>query len=314
VAVAASVIVPNYNGARLLPGCLDALARQTVGDCEVIVVDDASRDDSLALLHDRYPAVRVVALPRNRGFTGAVNAGVFAAQADTLVLLNSDTEATPGWLEALLAAFAADPSVGMVASRMMLFDRRDVFQSAGDLYGRDGIPRNRGVWQEDRGQYEQRDYVFGPCGGAAAYSRAMLGRVGLLDESLFMYLEDVDMAWRGQLHGFRCLYEPEARLYHMLSATGGGRLASYYTGRNTIAVIAKDVPGALVHRYWPRMVRSQLRIAADAVRAWRGEAARARLRGQFAGLRMALRLRGAHRATQAGRTVSLSYLESILVD
>ncbi|MHB0876062.1 MAG: glycosyltransferase family 2 protein, partial [Anaerolineae bacterium] len=294
---AASVVIPNYNGVSLLPGCLDALRRQSRSDFETIVVDDASTDGSLALLSKRYPEVRLVPLARNRGFTGAVNAGIAAAQGETIVLLNSDTEATPAWLEALLGAFAVDPGVGMVASRMMLFDRRDVFHSAGDLYGRDGIPRNRGVWQQDRGQYDASAYVFGPCGGAAAYSRAMLEQVGTLDERLHMYLEDVDMAWRGQLRGFRCLYAPDARLYHMLSATGGGHLSSYYTGRNTIAVIAKDVPGPLLRRYWPRMLRAQLRVARDAVRAWRGEAARARLRGQFAGLRLAAGLRQARRQT-----------------
>lgn len=312
--VAASVVVPNHNGVSLLPGCLDALRAQTWRDFETIVVDDASTDGSLALLRDRYPECRVVPLARNHGFAGAANAGIASATGDAVVLLNSDTEASPGWLEALLGALSVEPDVGMVASRIMLFDRRNVFHSAGDLYGRDGIPRNRGVWEEDRGQYDTRARVFAPCGGAAAYRRDMLLATGPLDERLFMYLEDVDLAWRGQLLGYGCLYEPRALVCHMLSATGGGRLASYYTGRNTIAIIAKDVPGPLLRRYWPRMLKAQLRIAHEAIRAWRGEAARARLRGQLAGLRMAASMRSARRHAQTGRRVSIDRLESLLVD
>ncbi len=167
-----------------------------------------------------------------------------------IVLLNSDVEAAPGWLAAILSAFERDAQTGMVASKIMLFDRREVFNSAGDEFGRDGIPRNRGVWEEDMGQYDRSEYVLGPCGGAAAYRRAVLLDAGLFDERLFMYLEDVDMAWRAQMLGYRCLYEPGAVVYHRLSATGGGALSSYYTGRNTVAVLLKNLPMALLRRHW----------------------------------------------------------------
>ncbi|MGQ9555544.1 MAG: glycosyltransferase family 2 protein [Anaerolineae bacterium] len=309
----ASVIIPNWNGASLLPTCLDALRRQTATSFETILVDNASRDQSLSLVREHYPEVRVLALAHNLGFAGGVNAGIRVASSDIIVLLNNDTEAAPQWLEALLNALADDPGAGMVASRMMLFDRRNVFHSAGDLYGRDGIPRNRGVWEKDRGQYDQRQYVFGPCGGGAAYRRAMLADAGPFDERFVSYLEDVDMAWRGQLLGYCCLYEPKALLYHHLSATGGGTRASYYTGRNTIGVLAKDVPAPLLRRHWPAMLRAQLRVATDAVRAWRGQAARARLRGQIAGVSFALRLLPARKQVQSSRRVSIDYLESLLV-
>jgi GT2 family glycosyltransferase len=149
--------------------------------------------------------------------------------------------------------------------------------------GCDGIPRNRGVWQQDTGQYDEDATIFGGCGGGAAYRQEAWVATAGFDERLFMYLEDVDLAWRLQLLGWEAVFAPDARLYHHLSATGGGALASYYTGRNTIWVIAKDMPTALVRRHWPQIVRAQRRVASDALRAWRGEAARARLRGQLAG-------------------------------
>lgn len=308
----ASVIIPNWNGARFLPTCLDALRRQTFRDAEIIVVDNASRDESLSLLREQYPEVRVIALEQNRGFAGGVNAGIRAARGEIVVLLNNDTEAAPGWLEALVRALDTHPDCGMAASKMLLFDRRSHIHSAGDSFRTDGLPANRGVWQEDLGQYDREEYVFGGCGGAVAYRRRMLEQIGLLDEGFFLSCEDVDLAWRAQLAGWRCIYVPDAVVYHHLSATGGGPISSFYTGRNTIWVLAKDLPGPLWHRHWRAIVRAQLRIAMEAARAFRGAAARARLRGQLAGLIGLPRVLGQRRAVQATRRVSIEYLESIL--
>ncbi len=281
-----SVIIPNYNGKPLLATCLNALRGQTypAERFEVILVDDASTDGSVEFVRSAFPTVRVVVLERNAGFVAACNAGVAAAKGEVLVLLNNDTEAEPGWLEALVAGLVAQPEAGSAASKMLLFDRRDTLHTAGDLMGKDGIPRNRGVWEKDEGQYDQDRWVFGPCGGAAAYRRAAWDQAGGFDPALFMYLEDVDLAWRLQLLGWKSIYVAEARVYHQLSATGGGVLASYYTGRNTLWVIARNWPWALFKRHWWAIVRAQLRIAAEALRAWRGQAARARLCGQIAGV------------------------------
>lgn len=307
-----SIIIPNWNGAHHLPTCLEALRRQTRRDFEVIVADNASTDGSQALLARDYPEVRLVALPENRGFTGACNAGLRAARGDILILLNNDTEADPNWLAAIADAFERHPEAGLVASKMLLFDRRNIFHTAGDFYRVDGVPGNRGVWQPDEGQYEREEYVFSACGGSAAYRRAMLDEVGLLDEDFFYSCEDVDLAWRAQLAGWRCLYAPKAVIYHRLAATGGGVTASFYDGRNFLYIIAKDYPGSLLRRHWLKVVRAQLRLAFDSLRAWRGAAARARLRGQVAGLLALPRLLRKRREVQAKRRVSDEYLASIL--
>jgi GT2 family glycosyltransferase len=121
-------------------------------------------------------------------------------------------------------------------------------------------------------------------GGAAAYRRAMLADVGLLDEVFFMYLEDVDLAFRAQLRGWTCLYQPRACVFHHGSASGGGVLASFYNGRNLIRLLAKNLPAGLVPRLMPSMLAYQRRRARAALAAWRGSAARATLRGQLVGL------------------------------
>jgi GT2 family glycosyltransferase len=306
-----SVIIPNWNGAAHLPTCLNALRAQTLQDFEVIVADNGSSDESLELLARDYPEARVLPLARNLGFTGACNAGLRAALGEFLILLNNDTEADPRWLEEVVAAFRRHPRTGMVASRMLLFDRRDVFHTAGDVFKTDGTPGNRGVWETDRGQFSEGP-VFSANGGSAAYRRAMLDQVGLLDEDFFFSCEDVDLAWRAQLAGWPAVYAPRAVVYHKLSASGGGATASYHDGRNFLYLLAKDVPGCVWRRYWPQVILAQARITLAALRAWRGAAARARLRGQIAGLLGLPKMLKKRRTVQASRTVPDDYVLSIL--
>ena len=308
----ASVIIPNWNGARFLPTCLDALHRQTYPRFEAIVVDNASSDGSQALLRAGYPEVQLIELAENRGFAGGVNAGIRASQGEIIALLNNDTEAEPGWLDELVRGLQRHPEAGSAASKMLLFDQRDTLHSAGDTFGTDGLPANRGVWEKDSARFNREEFVFGGCGGAVACRRRMLEEIGLFDESFFLSCEDVDLAWRAQLAGWRCIYVPTAVVYHHLSATGGGVTASYYTGRNTIWVLAKDVPGALLRKHWASMLRTQACIASDALRAWRGRAARARLRGQLAGLVGLPGVLCRRRATQATRKASVKELAALL--
>ncbi len=307
-----SLVIPTYNGAHLLAPCLDSVARQTRRPDETIIVDDASTDGTAALLSEHYPWVRLLRLDTNRGFVGAVNHGIETAAGDIIALLNNDTEADPDWLAALVAPLESEPAVGFCASKLLLFDQRDHLQAAGDGYSPGGVPVNRGAWMRDDGRFDRPEDIFGASGGAAAFRRAMLRTVGTFDPWLVSYLEDTDLSWRAQLQGFRCRYVPDARVYHRVSATGGGIRPSYYCGRNFLLVLASDVPGPLLRRYWRDVLREQGSVLAEALRHVREPAARARLRGILAGLRdlpAALRRR---RRIQATRTVSIEYLDSLL--
>ncbi len=307
-----SIIIPHYNGVHHLSPCFNALRAQTYPNLEIILVDNGSTDSSVALTRRDFPEVKVIELPQNQGFTGAVNCGIKQATGQILVPLNNDTEADPHWARALVDRLTEFPEAGTIACKIMLFSERDKLHSAGDAFGSDGIPVNRGVWQTDGGQFDADPYIFGGCGGAVAYRREMLNDIGLLDEDYFMYLEDVDLNWRAQLAGYRAVFAPQAVVYHHVSATGGGALASYYTGRNTIFMLAKNLPGPLFRRHWRAIVGAQLNIAFDAARAWRGEAARARLRGQLAGLLGLPRWLGKRKTVQRVTGVSDDYLEGLL--
>lgn len=279
-----SVIVPNFNGLEHLPECLGSLARQTYTDFEVIVIDDASSDGSVEYVHSAFPDYRVIRQARNRGFVIAVNTGIREARGDVVVLLNNDTEVEPGWIAALARAFSEHPEAEILASKLLLFDRRNIIHSAGDFYGLDGLPGNRGVWQEDRGQFDKVERVFGACGGASAYRKRIFSELGLFDTDLWMYCEDVDLSLRANLAGKVCLFVPDARVYHKLSATGGGPIASFYCGRNFIEVALKNLPAEHLRKYGWKMLRRQLRFTAESVWHIREGAARARIRGQLAAL------------------------------
>ena len=283
------ILIPTFNGAALLGPCLAALRGQIYRDFAITVIDDGSTDGTAALLAREWAEVRLLRRERNGGLVAACNAGIAATGAELVCLLNNDTEAEPGWLGALVAALDSAPRAASAASKMILFDRRDTLHSAGDGFTITGLPINHGVWRRDAGQYDRDHEPFGPCAGAALYRRAALRAittdpVGPLDPDLHMYCEDVDLNWRLQLAGYRCVFAPDARLYHHLSATGGGPFASYWVGRNLLLILAKDLPAPLLRRYWPRIVAVYAGRAYRAARAWRGAAARATLRGMLAAL------------------------------
>lgn len=278
-----SVLIPNWNGLRFLPACLASLQAQTYKSFEVLVLDNGSTDGSPEYLQTEHPWVRLLPLGQNLGFARAMNRGLEATQSEIVVFLNNDTRAEPQWLAELVAGLDSHPEAGMATSKMLLADRPHILHSTGDTYSLAGTPGNRGVWEEDRGQYDDRPWVFGLQGGAGAIRRRVLEEIGGFEERLGSYCEDVELSFRAQLAGYPCRYVPRARIYHHLMATGGGPLASFFVGRNVIWVAAKLFPLALLAKHGPRILAAQLGIGAEALRAWRGAGARARLRGQLAG-------------------------------
>ncbi len=289
-----------------------SLRNQTFADHEVILVDNNSTDDSVVHVNSHYPEVKLIPLNQNLGFTGACNAGYDVAQGEFILLLNNDTEADPEWLGAMIRTFRRHPKVGIVASKIMLYDQRDHFHAAGDYYLKCGIPGNRGVWQRDEGQYGLEEPVFAACGAAAAYRRTLVEDIGFLDDDFFFSCEDVDMAWRAHLAGWQVLYAPSAIVFHKLKATGGSITGSYYDGRNFLYLLWKDYPSSLLRRNWSLILRSQFNITWQALRAWRGPAARARLRGQFAGLLGIFTMLPKRNQIQANRRIPDEQLTAML--
>ena len=236
-----SVIVLNYNGRGFLDGCLTSLASQSYSGFEVVVVDNGSIDGSPEYIEANYPWVRLVKNDDNLGFAGGTNAGIRAARGDYILTLNNDTRADNRFIEELIRPMA-DPAVGVCAGKMLFPDGR--INSAGICVSRSGAAWDRGMFEPDRGQYDSVEEVFGACAGAALYRKKMLDEIGLFDEDFFLYLEDVDLAMRARLAGWKCIYTPRAEVVHHHGGTAGvgSDLAVYYGNRNIVWYPVKDFP------------------------------------------------------------------------
>ncbi|MEZ4615846.1 MAG: glycosyltransferase [Caldilineaceae bacterium] len=158
-----------------MPTLFAALQAQSFADFEVILADDASTDESVAFAEKAYPAVRIIVNRQNLGFVRSCNPAVDAAHGRFVVLLNNDTEPESTWLAELAKAICAHPEAAIVASKLLLFNERTKLHTAGDMLRMDGLPRNRGVWEEDRGQYDEQSQIFSGCGGDPL-SAVMCGR------------------------------------------------------------------------------------------------------------------------------------------
>lgn len=212
-----TVIIPSWNRRALLEQCLDSLSRQTV-PCEIIVVDNGSTDGTRQMVEERFPMVERIGLDRNLGFAKAVNLGIRRAETPYLALLNNDTVVDPRWIEVGKGAFEQYPDHWFFASKMIDLKDRSRLDSAGDCYSRTGLAYKRGFGETVEG-YCRNEPVLGASAGAAFYRKELFTRIGQFEESYFLYLEDVELSLRAQLHGFKCLYLHDAVAYHLEGAT-----------------------------------------------------------------------------------------------
>jgi GT2 family glycosyltransferase len=256
---AVSVIIPSLDGEKLLPVALESLQDQTFQDFDVVVVDNGSKDRSLELLKSCYPSVKVVALQRNLGFAGAVNRGIEASAGEFVAVLNNDVEAHPRWLEELRAALIEHAEAGSAGPKMLRYFERNQINILGLRLNRTGEIELVGAGEDDHGQYDQARYVFGVSAGAALYRRKMLDEIGLFDEEFFANHEDVDLAFRAQLAGYKALYVPSALAYHMVGSTIRRRryLPTYLNNRNKILFFWKNMPGEIVEKHFQTICRHQ---------------------------------------------------------
>lgn len=255
MAIVVSVIIPNFNGAALLPRCLAALAIQSFREFEVIVVDNGSTDGSGRAVPRPDLAPRLIELESNYGFTGACNRGFRESQGRFIAILNNDAAPEPGWLAALVAAAESTARVGMVASRVLSMREPGTVDSLGLLPARNGLVYLRAMGEPDRPDAElpATEEVFGPSGVAALYRREMLDQIGFLAENYFAYYEDADLAFRGRWAGWRCLLAHQARVRHLHSATADAMdlPKTYYLHRNRLWTIWRDWPLAAFVRHFP---------------------------------------------------------------
>ena len=306
-----TVAVLNFNGRDLLSVVLPSIFRQTAGGFVVHVIDDASTDDSLTYLAERWPQVRALPSERNIGISASMARAVASAHTAYLAVLNNDLELDPRWLEEMLTALERHPEAAAADGKMLDFRRRGQIDGAGDLMARNGYPRRRGQGELDQGQYDEPGEVFSATGGAAPLRLAAFDAVGPFDGDLGAYYEDVDWGFRARLKGMTVRYSPGAISYHMGSATTSRDPARYgaLIVRNQLIVMLKDFPAGLLAVHLPRIAFFQLKWAAfDALHGL----GRAHALGLLAAVRALPATLRKRRAIQRGRTAPLRELERAL--
>ena len=238
-----SVVVPNYNGIAFVENCLKALI-QDAPKAEILVVDNGSTDGSRELVIEKFPQVRVIALGENFGFCKASNVGMQKASSPYVILLNNDTEVLPGFTEAMVSALQLESRAFSAGAKMIQLHHPEKIDDAGNFYCALGWAFARGK-DKSVEYYEKPDEIFAACGGAVIYRRAVLERIGYLDEAHFAYLEDIDLGWRAKIAGFRNLYAPQAKVLHVGSGTSGSRYNEFkvhLSSRNSVYLAYKNMP------------------------------------------------------------------------
>lgn len=253
-----SIIIVNWNGEHFLYDCFRSLKTQTFKNFEIIFVDNGSNDNSVLvskkLSIDLGLPLKSVILSANKGFTGGNIEGLKHCSGEYIALLNNDTIATKRWLEALTMAMDSHPELGICASKLIVAGE-NVIDSAGDGYSTFGRAFKRGEGNPPH-DFSIKEYVFGACAGAALYRRRMLNEIGFFDDDFFILFEDADINFRAQLSGWKCLYVPEAVVYHKVGGTlkNHGGAESYYAVRNDKLVKIKNIPLSIIFCKMPFLI------------------------------------------------------------
>ncbi|KKQ67139.1 MAG: putative glycosyltransferase [Candidatus Daviesbacteria bacterium GW2011_GWA2_38_24] len=242
-----SVVIPNWNGKEFLKACLKSLESQTFKNFEVIIVDNGSTDRSAQYIKKYFPKFKVIKLPKNIGFSPAVNIGIKDSQGEYIVLLNNDTKVDKDCLKQLVKCADVYPEVGMVAAKMLQFYNPDLIDSAGDFVDAVGHASNIGYGEKDGEKFNESKEIFLVTGGGALIKRKVFEKVGLLDDEYFAYFEDVDFCLRAQMQGFKAWFEPMAIISHIHKATSSRNksFTEYLQFRNMTINIIKNFPNEL---------------------------------------------------------------------
>jgi GT2 family glycosyltransferase len=304
-----SVIIVNYNGIMYLDECLSSLMMQTYPAIEIIFVDNGSSDDSVEYVKNNFPFVEIIANKENLGFAKGNNIGIKAAKGDFIATLNNDTKVSTQWMEELAKALIFDENAGICASKMLFMDAPEKINSTGICISRSGACWDRGMFEYDSGQYDSLNDVFGACAGAAMYRKSMLDEIGYFDEDFHAYMEDADLSFRARLSGWKCLYVPNAVVYHAHGGTAGygSDYTIYYGNRNIIWNSVKNYPTKLLITSLPWIIGRNLAVIPYYI--LKGHA-RAILRSKIDALKGIPKILAKRRVCQENEAEILKYLRT----
>ena len=307
------VVIPNLNGGEVLVNAVRSLKNQTV-EPYIMVVDNASTDNSMDLVKKQFPDVEVVVNSKNLGYTGGVNPGMQRAidiGAPYVAPFNNDATADKFWLQQLVAFLDAHLEVGAVAPKVLNEDGSKL-DSTGDYYTVWGLPYPRGRGETDTAKYDHNTDIFAASGAASLYRVQALQEVGLLDQDFFAYYEDVDLSFRLQLAGWKVAYEPKAVVYHSIGMTSSRMksFTTYQTMKNLPLILYKNVPAKYLFPIGWRFMIAHVLFFLRAISRGQGFAA---LRGDAKATCLLLAKVGERRHIQKSRKIGDKQLWGMLV-
>lgn len=246
-----AVVILNWNGLKFLQQFLPSVLQSTWPNLEIVVGDNGSTDGSVAFLIGQYASeVTVIQNNENYGYTGGYNRIVNQVKADYYILLNSDIEVTPNWIEPVIALMQSDAAIAAAAPKIKAFDRKNYFEHAGAAGGfidHLGYPFCRGRLfyevEEDKGQYDEQSEIFWASGAALFIRSDRWREAGGFDDRFFAHMEEIDLCWRLKNMGYKIMYCPQSTVYHV----GGGTLdaensfKTYLNFRNNLWLIKKNM-------------------------------------------------------------------------
>lgn len=241
-----SIVTPNYNGKKFLKHFFESLNNDSECIGEVIIIDNGSTDGSVDYIKTcnlNFPII-LIENKQNLGFAPAVNQGIQKAQNEYIFSLNNDTEVKKGSIKALIKLISSDNNIFSVQAKMLQYNNKNLIDDVGDEY-------NLLAWTKKTGEnrhseeYTEVKEIFSACAGAAMYKKSLLTELGMFDGNFFAYMEDVDLAIRSKINGYRNLLCPNAVVYHIGSATSGSRYNEFkvrLAARNNVWVVYKNFP------------------------------------------------------------------------
>lgn len=230
-----SIIIPHFNGEKIIIDCLESLQKTNFQYKEIIVVDNGSTDKSISLIEFQFPNVKIIKSPTNRGYAGGCNLGAESAMGKYLIFLNNDTIHNSNWIEPLVNKMESNPNISSVQPKILNAIHKDQFDYAGGAGGfldKYGFPFARGrifdTVEKDNGQYDDACEIFWASGTAFITQKNIFDRMGGFDETLFAHFEEIDYHWKCKLAGFKVWVQPESVVYHI-----GGATLSYQSPKKT---------------------------------------------------------------------------------
>lgn len=267
-----AVVILNWNGKKYLEQFMPFLVKSTYTALKIYVADNGSTDESIHFLKDNYPSVVIIDNKQNYGFAGGYNIALQSVTEEYIVLLNSDIEVTPNWIEPAIELFETDSSIGAVQPKILDYNQKSSFEYAGAAGGWIdilGYPFSKGrifdVLELDKGQYDQTEEIFWASGAAMFVRRSAFEKAGGFDPFFFAHQEEIDLCWRMQKAGYKIMSCPAAQVYHI----GGGTLSKdnprkiFLNFRNNLIMLWKNL--SMIQRFWIIPVRFGL----DAISAWK---------------------------------------------